>query len=105
MPLAILRKNERDCPSFVCDHCGEEITSTKDGNYQWVMSADAGYLLRTLHYTHKRCSHAFEQTHPLPDSMMWGAMGLADLIPFLMANLGITFADIRERRKWQREYP
>jgi hypothetical protein len=105
MPLAILRKNHRDCPAIICDHCGEEITDPRRGNYEWVMSAEGGDTPRTLHFTHKECCHAFEAARPLPKGMMWGAMALEDLLPFLMANLGVTFKRIRERRKWQREYP
>lgn len=81
MPLAILRKNERDCPCIVCDHCGEEIANYRRGNYQWVMSAEGGNVPRTLHFTHKDCCRAFEAAHPLPEGMMWGAIELGDLRP------------------------
>ena len=36
MPLVIQFTGPYAAPKILCDHCGEEITEAKDGNYQWT---------------------------------------------------------------------
>jgi len=37
MPLIMQDCQGLSCPVVVCDHCGQQITDARDGNYQWRM--------------------------------------------------------------------
>jgi hypothetical protein len=83
MPIVIRTRGEVSYPLVVCDHCGKEISSAADGNYQWPLGdRNAG-----ASFTHKRCSLAFEHAHP--SGHPWAAMELEVLPAFLALNLGI----------------
>jgi hypothetical protein len=90
MPLQIVHKRGRACPVVVCDECGLEIRSARDGNYQW------DYLRGgDIYFTHKECCHGFEEGR---DAM--GAMGFDVLLVFLRNRLRVDMGETAEKAAW-----
>ena len=92
MPLVIVQRGNLSCPAIVCDHCGQEITTADDGNYQWHLGGPPAP--QAVYFTHKRCCRAFEAAHPAPRSAaaggwLWGAMELSCLTAYLTRALDI----------------
>lgn len=83
MPLAIRYEHNLCIPTILCDHCGKEIHSAADGNYQWLWSDKPA----RIYFTHKACCHPFEERH----GGYWGAMDLQCLPAYLVNNLGINW--------------
>jgi hypothetical protein len=88
MPLAIRYEEALCVPIVICDHCGEEIRSAADGNYQWLGRDDRP---SRVYFTHKGCCHAFEKRH----GGFWGAIDLQLLPVYLGNNLGIDWKESR----------
>lgn len=81
MPLKIETTDFGAAPVVLCDQCGEPILDARDGNYQWLADNEAGSTRRFVFFTHKSCSHAFEQHRGGAEA--WYAMELADLLSYL----------------------
>ncbi len=79
MPLIMKVVGKVICPVVVCDHCGEDIKTAKEGNYQWTPESD------NLFFTHKTCCRAFE--HRVPG--VWAYEELSLLPLFLINNLQV----------------
>ena len=58
MPLVIQFTGPYAAPKILCDHCGEEITEAKDGNYQWRALLQEDGACMPMVFTHKRCCAA-----------------------------------------------
>jgi hypothetical protein len=82
--LCIVDEKGRSCPQVFCDYCQERILTAREGNYQFLMGFKSGERAE-IFFTHKRCCHAFEQTHPAPAGFFWGAMELKCL-PIYLGN-------------------
>lgn len=89
MPLRMRRDGSLDRPVIVCDHCGLEITDAKDGNYEWQVDPSGQIKDGTIHFTHKRCCHPFEQANG--DRLGWLAIGLECLPVYLANNLQLDW--------------
>lgn len=83
MPLKIEMTPWGAAPILLCDQCGELIVDARDGNYQWLADTEAGTgtVRRWTFFTHKRCSHPFEQERG--GAAAWYAEELAALLPAL----------------------
>jgi hypothetical protein len=88
MPLCVIDRRDRECPVIICDYCGEEIKTAADGNYQYRFQV--GEERAAIFFTHKKCGHAFDETHP---SGGGGAMEL----DFLLVCLENTLKFDRKR--------
>jgi hypothetical protein len=99
MPLVIQFNGPYAAPKLVCDHCGQEITTAKDGNYQWSHAAgcEDGQTTR-MYFTHKRCCRAFE--HRQAEPYGWGAIDLEALPYFLMKNLKLSWREAEAKGRW-----
>jgi hypothetical protein len=95
MPLQIKLEEGRDRPVIVCDHCGEEITDARDGNYQWKVSAEGDRAEGHLYFTHKGCCRAFEAANRGDHD--WYAMELACLPIFLGNNLNLNWVEAKKQ--------
>jgi len=97
MPLKIEMTPWGAAPVLLCDECGDPIADARDGNYQWLAETEAGTgtVRRYAFFTHKRCSHPFEQARG--GAAAWYAMELADLVPSLLAGLRIDPSAGHER--------
>jgi hypothetical protein len=76
-------------PVVICDHCGELIADAQDGNYQWQAPLGPGLVRRFIFFTHKHCSHDFEQARG--GSGAWYAMELTELLPHLARGLNVDW--------------
>src|SRR5215216_1154571 len=90
MPFVIQFCGAYAVPRVLCDHCGEEIKTAADGNYQWS-HADGCEEGQTapMYFTHKACRRAFEKSSA--DPLAWGAIGLEALPYYLMHNLKVSW--------------
>ena len=52
MPIVMKLKNERACPTVVCDLCHEEIEDAREGNAQWMMGQEGQGDGATIFFTH-----------------------------------------------------
>ena len=93
MPLLIMEKQGRACPTVVCDHCGQPIKDAKEGNYQWEVEGDG-----TLYFTHKQCCRAFEAARSR--GLHWAWSDLSGLPVFLANNLKLKWKDAKETARW-----
>jgi hypothetical protein len=85
-----------NCPIIICDYCGEPIEDARNGNYQWVLSADYTALGSEIYFTHKKCCHPFEEYSKAVSSdkhLMWSSWELRDLPIYLGTNLGIDWSE------------
>ena len=91
MPIVMKLKDERSCPTVVCDVCHQEIENAKDGNAQWMMGEEGQGDGATLSFTHKRCCHAFDEA-ALEDGKCPGAEELAHFMVLLSNNTRMDWA-------------
>jgi hypothetical protein len=89
MPLKIEMSPESVRPVVICDACGEAIDNARDGNYQWQAPIEPGLSRKYVFFTHKRCSHIFEQARG--GSGAWYAMELTELLPYVARALQIDW--------------
>ena len=90
MPLLIRGDGKgRYCPVIVCDHCGQEITDGRDGNYQWQVGRDGEIVNGKIYFTHKECCRSFEQANG--GRRCWMFTGLECLPVFLVRNLKVDW--------------
>ena len=89
MPLKIEMSPESVRPVVICDACGEPIADARDGNYHWQAPLDPGLVRRFVFFTHKGCSHAFEDARG--GGGAWYAMELTELLPLIARGLRIDW--------------
>lgn len=89
MPLQIEMSPESVRPVVVCDQCGEVIADARQGNYQWQAPLDPGLSRKFVFFTHKTCSHAFEQTRG--GGGAWYTMELTELLPHVARALQVDW--------------
>jgi len=94
MPLVIKAENGKCVPQVVCDHCGEEITTSREGNVQWRSSTWEAGAAGESYFTHKECCRAFE-ARELGTRWMW--MPLDSLLVYLANNLEVEWDKAKER--------
>jgi hypothetical protein len=92
MPLVIVQRGNLSCPALLCDHCGQEITTADQGNYEWRM--DPTTTPQPAYFAHKRCSRALEAAKS--GGRLWGTMPLECLPVYLARNLEVDVADAEE---------
>ncbi|MFI5458771.1 MAG: hypothetical protein ACHRXM_25365 [Isosphaerales bacterium] len=95
MPLRVVEGGKYEKPILVCDHCGKVIATASDGNYQWRFDGRGDYPGAAVHFTHKKCCHAFEQANPGP----WGAMELDCLFVYLSNSLNLDWEAAQTRAR------
>ena len=68
-----VRPDGRAYPILVCDHCGEIIVDSADGNTLWLEAAPGIALPRRYDpvHTHKECNLAYERAHPHAPGEHW----------------------------------
>src|SRR5262249_8151915 len=99
MPILMKLKNERSCPTVVCDVCRQEIEDARDGNAQWMMGQEGQGDGATLYFTHKRCCHAFDNAARAAGR--WpGAQELAHFMVFLADNTRLDWPEARRGAAW-----
>jgi hypothetical protein len=98
MSIRIKLENGLDKPVVVCDHCGDEIKTAEDGNYQWRTDGKGRPADGRIFYTHKDCSHLFETRNGGPSR--WNVMELECLSIYLARNLGVN----RQEADWKADY-
>jgi hypothetical protein len=78
----------------VCDHCGEQIESASQGNYQWRMRNDGSGTDGAVFFTHKHCCRAFEAANRGDVTWAWGE--LACFPVYLGNNLQLKWEKAKE---------
>jgi hypothetical protein len=94
MPIVMKLKNERSCPTVVCDVCQEEIEDARDGNAQWMMGEEGQGDGAAVFFTHKQCCRAFDRAAHADDRCP-GANELAHFMVFLSDNIRMNWPDAR----------
>jgi len=97
MPLRIIERGRHSVPVVICDYCGEEIKTADDGNYQWKGATSAKSPPAEVYFTHKKCCHAFDESHPAGVS---DAKELDVLLVFLANNLKVDWEAAQRRALW-----
>lgn len=90
----VVDRDQRLAPQIFCDHCGEQITDAKDGNYQWEYDEQLKPTDGQVYFTHKRCCLAFE--HARGGRSGWAAMELCCLPVYMAANLRLDWKKAKE---------
>ena len=63
MPVGIVEDGRYEKPTIVCHHCGGAMIDLNDAHYQWRFDGPGDYPGAAVYFTHKRCSHAFEEAN------------------------------------------
>ena len=94
MPLQIKIEGKFAKPIIVCDHCGQQITDARSGNYEWIVNERGHPVEDRIYYTHKQCCRAFEQSNG--DRSNWNAVSLQCLPVYLANNLKVKLKEAIE---------
>jgi len=100
MPIQIQIDGQRSGPVAICDHCGQRITHTNDGNALWLETSDPQRGRRTegkIILTHKRCNSAFEQAHRPGERQIWCSNDLDVFMIHLLANVPVDMPSAKQR--------
>lgn len=97
MPVRVVFHGGNFYPAIFCDFCNRRIEDARDGNYEFPLPGPYGSGDEELpvYFTHKGCSHAFEQT----SGLLLGSEDLMMLPLFLERNLALTRKEIMKRMK------
>jgi hypothetical protein len=96
----------RAYPVIVCDHCGEVITTAKDGNTIWRESTPGSRkqeCFYSIQHTHKRCNYAFMNVRfpePADYSWTWMSHDLPHDLFMLLLNTNYDASSAKRQAEW-----